>query len=802
MAFSVATGAFAAVRDWVNAGGGNWEVGGNWNTGAPTNLDDARIFSNGTYTVFITNSTADTAAGTITNLQDISMGNSAGDNQTLVVNYTNTPVLSFRILNVGFGNGATPTFLLEQGAVESRGESHVGQIAGSVGTFIMNGGSLTVTNSLARWTIGGGGTGIMTMNGGLLTINRIFNIGSTAGGYGVFEVAGGTANISSSPIVANSANSTGTVIVSGGTLNLTNGNQTFTVGNNGANSLGTLIVSNGALNGYIVSVGNNSAFEIHGGTSWINRRVDLAQNAGTIATMTMSAGLLIATNSLASSDRNRIGNGGTGIFTQTGGESRFDSLSLGDSSGATGSWTLSGGTGTVTSSSFLLGRTAGSTGTVTVAGGTLNLTGAEAQIGVVGRGTLVTSNGTVNAQAVVLGYAGGAANSGTWNIFGGTNNLTGNLVLGRVDTAASRFLLAGGALNISNSSMNVGQQGYGGAIAIVSNGTLTVNKLSVGGAEGVAGGKGDMSFFGGLTIVTNTFRVAANTGGGFTSTGTVTVADSAILELRGATSVGAGGNTRGSITNRNGGTIRFTALNNPSITVNAGSSFVTTNATIEFKDATAANLSGSISTAISYAGNNTLRLNTATNNSVTSYTFQTNSAPTFAHLDLQNGGRFQASSFVSVGNGGSITGNGTVAAPVSTNSGTISPGNSAGLLTFAGDLNLQPTSVLALELGGTSGSQYDQVDVTGLLTADGTLNVTLINAFNPANGDSFDILDFGSLAGTFSTTSLPTLDPGLAWDTSALYSTGTLSVYLVIPEPSTVALLLFAGAVLWRRSRP
>src|SRR5262249_37648130 len=41
---------------------------------------------------------------------------------------------------------------------------------------------------------------------------------------------------------------------------------------------------------------------------------------------------------------------------------------------------------------------------------------------------------------------------------------------------------------------------------------------------------------------------------------------------------------------------------------------------------------------------------------------------------------------------------------------------------------------------------------------------------------SFDILDWGSLTGTFNSLVLPSLAAGLTWNTSALYTSGVLSV--------------------------
>jgi hypothetical protein len=53
--------------------------------------------------------------------------------------------------------------------------------------------------------------------------------------------------------------------------------------------------------------------------------------------------------------------------------------------------------------------------------------------------------------------------------------------------------------------------------------------------------------------------------------------------------------------------------------------------------------------------------------------------------------------------------------------------------------------------------------------------------YNPIAGDSFDLLDFGTLTGSF-TVALPSLDSGLAWDVSAFDTSGVLSVVATITE--------------------
>ena len=129
--------------------------------------------------------------------------------------------------------------------------------------------------------------------------------------------------------------------------------------------------------------------------------------------------------------------------------------------------------------------------------------------------------------------------------------------------------------------------------------------------------------------------------------------------------------------------------------------------------------------------------------------------------------------------------------------GTFSPGFSPASIT-AGNIAFSPTSTLIIELGGTAaGSQYDQINVTGQLVLDGTLEISLINGFTPSAGQTFDILNWGSLAGAFSSIELPTL-PGLSWNTSQL-AAGMLSV--AIPGDFNLdGSIDAADYVVWRKN--
>ena len=100
------------------------------------------------------------------------------------------------------------------------------------------------------------------------------------------------------------------------------------------------------------------------------------------------------------------------------------------------------------------------------------------------------------------------------------------------------------------------------------------------------------------------------------------------------------------------------------------------------------------------------------------------------------------------------------------------------------------------------GSGYDQLDISGLATLNGTLDLELLNGFSPSTGESFTLFN-GRTTGSFAQIGLPTLSNGLSWNTSNLYTNGTISV---TPEPSTFALLVATGGIglivaAWRRRR-
>jgi hypothetical protein len=117
--------------------------------------------------------------------------------------------------------------------------------------------------------------------------------------------------------------------------------------------------------------------------------------------------------------------------------------------------------------------------------------------------------------------------------------------------------------------------------------------------------------------------------------------------------------------------------------------------------------------------------------------------------------------------GGVLAGTGVLNANVLNNAEVdVGQPGSPGILTIVGDYTQTSGGTLVIEIGGlNSGTDFDQLNVTGQATLDGTLTVNLINGFVPNSGDGFTVLTFGSATGAFASINgdgplfTPTFDP-------------------------------------------
>jgi hypothetical protein len=123
-------------------------------------------------------------------------------------------------------------------------------------------------------------------------------------------------------------------------------------------------------------------------------------------------------------------------------------------------------------------------------------------------------------------------------------------------------------------------------------------------------------------------------------------------------------------------------------------------------------------------------------------------------------------------------------------------------LTFGGtltmQLNLGPDEFYVASDGVTQ-TVYGEVGTGGPGNPAGILNLVFPAGFTPEVGDEFYLFDWGDgVDSSFSEINTPALPAGESWDLNDIYTTGTVSI---VPEPTSIALMLGAGGLLLRRRK-
>ena len=128
-----------------------------------------------------------------------------------------------------------------------------------------------------------------------------------------------------------------------------------------------------------------------------------------------------------------------------------------------------------------------------------------------------------------------------------------------------------------------------------------------------------------------------------------------------------------------------------------------------------------------------------------------------------------------------------------------------------------PDSVLELVLSGGVGCAspcHTQIQFQNTVHFDGTLKITMDDAFLTWGGHLMTLFSYwgipntpgtGLPSGRFHALDLPPLDPSLGWSTDSIYSSGSILLAQLGPEPTTLALWLGGGALragLAHRRRP
>jgi hypothetical protein len=421
------------TNSWTNSLSGKWETGNNWSLKVPPFIGQyLDLITNGTTkTVTIDAATASGFPSTLT-ISNLTVSAPSGATNTLAVAQSGTGVPLHLLGYLTLNSGGAVA--INNGALSLDGPQ--GAANGVDGGLTLNGGLLSVTNS--QLYIGNNGTGSLTVSNGSFTAYYPI-VGLNSGANGLWTIAGGSNFVTTVFDVADSLTATGRVLVTGGQL-ITPVCYVGLFGNGG------LTVSNGN-------------FKCAG-------TVDVASQSGAV-----------------------------GNFITAGGTSTLGSITVGESSEATGA-VLVTGTALVQVTGQVIGY-----GSITVTGGQLTVTNDNSFLT---RATV--SNGTFLARDVFLGDggSGSSGSSGVFNVAGSglvalPSSFNGFSV--GVNSGTGAVFQAGGQILLTNTDLNIGGL-FSPALGqmIISNGTTIANRVFVGGQ---GGGTGNLELDGGLLVASN-----------------------------------------------------------------------------------------------------------------------------------------------------------------------------------------------------------------------------------------------------------------------------------------------------------
>ena len=721
-----------------------------------------------------------------------------------------------------------------------------------------------VGGTLAYGTNNTLGTGGVAVNGGVL------NLSTFSDSVGTVTLTSGT--IAGTGTLTSSSGFTmeGTGLASAslaGAVGLTkSGNGTLTLSANNGYTGRTQV------NGGVLAVNNTNALAGTGTISFGGGSLQYsASNTRDYSAKILNSGSAIAidTNGQNVTFATGLGSSNTGGLTKSG----AGTLTLTASNGYTGGTTISSGTlqvgnggttgsidGNVVNNAMLTfnrsdaltysGEISGSGGLRKLGSTTLTLSGSNGYTGVtnIATGFLVLNNTNALAGTGTISFTGGGTlRYSASNTVDYSAKILSNGIQIKIDTNGQNVTFAsglaasntgglrksgGGTLTLSASN------GYTGD-TVVSGGTLALNNTNaLAGSGTIAFGGGTLqysasntvdysakilnAFNSAISIDTNSQNVTFASGlgssntGGLTKTGLGTLTLTASNGYTGTTLVNGGvlalGNAnalaRTGTLSFGGGSLQYSASN----TVDYSSKILSSGSAISI-DTNGQN----VTFATGLAASNTGGL-TKTGNGILTLS----GSSSYTGATAVNGGRLLVNgqlgnTAVAVNASGLLSGSGTILGGVTVaSSGTLSPGNSPGVLTV-GSLSLSDGSTTLMEINNTS--LYDQIVGTGTLTYGGNLDLVISGSY--ANGTTFNLFR------NFSTKTLDFAAVGLNADGeyASLIFTGTDGVWtstwttnqqrlvfstttgnlVVVPEPSTYAMavagLAFGGWQMMRRRR-
>ena len=656
----------------------------------------------------------------------------------------------------------------------------------SDGTLLVDGtgSSVTIGSGTSFWGVGGSTADVTFRNaatGSLGLISLAAN--ASPGTTGIFNVESGaivtTENLNVA--ISGGTTTTGTVTVDGagsslsqnGAASLTlghaiDGTATINVTTGGTFSTGTgpttlqptanILVDGGTFNFNGPITDNGVTLDFLAGA--INVAFDFTVGAGGL----LGSGLTLAPN-------RQLGVGGTTTIDA------FRTLSLTGGTFNTGDLTVNG---TFDFQTGTLGIT-GAGGLTIGAAGPLG-----SSVSVATNQTVnVTNTATVDAGASLAVQSGGSFDAGTLAnnggmVVAGAANVTGTATVG---AGASLAVQTGGTFNAATLANNgstvvagsanvtgTATVAAGATLLLQTGGTFAASTLDNNGSVVLAGPAAALS---GATLNNNSGGIVRGEG-----TISAVVNNNAGGEIRGELGktlllTAAPGANAGQI-NLQGGTVQFSQP-----LTNAAAGQITGRGTLDVGGAGLTNnghiaLSSGISDIFGDLTNDT-------GSAAIGITVSGNADVTFWD-DVQNtSGLFTVSAGSSVTFFGAMGGAGISGIGDKFMEADVTPGMSPGVQNFGGNVHFGPIARLEIELRGTiAGSQFDQVNIAGAATLDGTLDVVLLNPFFPTPGETFEIMTFASHTNEFSAVN----GTGLLDPTTfllPLYSSTNLLLFTAIP---------------------
>lgn len=358
--------------------------------------------------------------------------------------------------------------------------------------------------------------------------------------------------------------------------------------------------------------------------------------------------------------------------------------------------------------------------------------------------------GPASAWTLTSGVNLGRYGHGTLNVTDGATLNTTNLNLATQSSGQGTLYVADAATSLLLTRLQMAHATDASASGRILGGTVNASTY-VGVATRVRS-QATLEIAGsGTTVQTDNFDIAAGSQA-LNATGTVDVHTGATLNAAGRLDIAQADGATGTLTIRNASvTAGFMALG---ATDSTATLRMTQGATLQLQ----------------------YDLQTGTGNGGTTIA---------GHIMLDGPGTAITAGFASIRRHGSVAGGQIL---------TLDDGASVDL---AGKLTLENAT---LQFGiGPAGPGHLAIGDIVYGLASSTLDIRFLDGVTPALGDSFDLFDWTTFLTTdpFAQTTLPNLAPyALAWDTSALYTTGTIAI---VPEPATLALLSLAAATLLRR---